>query len=98
MLYALKKDRIGVYAHKHLVKVGISIPEETDRAVRSFLARKGGKKGDLSKFANDAVRREILRQTVIDIQEQNAHLGEKEAASLANEAVGWTRAHHSRYQ
>ncbi len=73
----------------------LSIPEETDRAVRSFLARRGGKKGDLSKFANDAVRREILRQTVADIQEQNADLGEKEAANLASEAVKRTRAYRS---
>jgi len=78
-----------------MTRWNLSIPEETDRAVRSFLARKGGKKGDLSKFANDAVRREILRQTVVDIQEQNADLGEKEAVSLANEAVAWARAHRS---
>ena len=78
-----------------MTRWNLSIPEETDRAVRSFLARKGGKKGDLSKFANDAVRREILRQTVVDIQEQNADLGEKEAVSLANEAVAWARADRS---
>lgn len=78
-----------------MTRWNLSIPEETDRAVRSFLARKGGKKGDLSKFANDAVRREILRQTVVDIQEQNADLGEKAATSLATEAVTWARAHSS---
>ncbi len=78
-----------------MTRWNLSIPEETDRAVRSFLARKGGKKGDLSKFANDAVRREILRQTVIDIQEHNGDLGEREAANLANEAVAWARAHRS---
>ncbi|PIP72117.1 MAG: methionine repressor-like protein [Nitrospinae bacterium CG22_combo_CG10-13_8_21_14_all_47_10] len=78
-----------------MTRWNLSIPEETDRAVRSFLARKGGKKGDLSKFANDAVRREILRQTVVDIQKQNADLGEKETVSLANEAVAWARAHRS---
>ncbi len=78
-----------------MARWNLSIPEETDRAVRSFLARKGGKKGDLSKFANDAVRREILRQTVMDIQEQNADLTEKEAEALANESVTWARAHRS---
>ena len=78
-----------------MARWNLSIPEETDRAVRSFLARKGGKKGDLSKFANDAVRREILRQTVMDIQEQNADLTEKEGEVLANEAVTWARAHRS---
>jgi hypothetical protein len=75
-----------------MTRWNLSIPEETDRAVRSFLARKGGKKGDLSKFANDAMRREILRQTVLDIQEQNADLGEEEAKKLANDAVMWVRA------
>lgn len=75
-----------------MTRWNLSIPEETDRSVRSFLARKGGKKGDLSKFANDAMRREILRQTVLDIQEQNADLGEKEARKLAEEAVTWVRA------
>lgn len=75
-----------------MTRWNLSIPEETDRAVRSFLARKGGKKGDLSKFANDAMRREILRQTVLDIQEQNADLDEEEAKKLANEAVMWVRA------
>jgi hypothetical protein len=78
-----------------MTRWNLSIPEETDRAVRSFLARKGGKKGDLSKFANDAVRREILRQTVVDIQEQNTDLGVKEAAKFANEAVKWARANRS---
>ncbi len=75
-----------------MTRWNLSIPEETDRAVRSFLARKGGKKGDLSKFVNDATRREILRQTVRDMQEQNADLSEEEAQKLAEEAVTWARA------
>lgn len=78
-----------------MTRWNLSIPEETDRAVRSFIARKGGKKGDLSKFANDAVRREIIRQTVMDIQEQNSDLSEKEARRIANEAVTWVRANRS---
>ena len=78
-----------------MTRWNLNIPEETDRTVRSFLTRKGSKKVSLSKFANDAVRREILRQTVMDIQGQNAGLSEKQAAHLADEAVTWTRAHRS---
>ena len=78
-----------------MTRWNLSIPEETDRAVRSFLARKGGKKGDLSKFANDAVRREILRLTVLELQDQNTDLSEKEATALADEAVTWARARRS---
>ena len=42
----------------------LSISEETDRMVRSYLARIGLKKGDLSKFVDTAVRGEVLRRTV----------------------------------
>jgi len=63
--------------------------------VRSFLARKDGKKGNFSKLANDAVRHEVLCQAVIDIREQSTDLGEKEAANLADEAVAWARADRS---
>jgi hypothetical protein len=34
----------------------------------------GGKKGDMSKFIEHAVRKEVLRATVRDIQERNAGL------------------------
>ncbi|WP_454061736.1 ribbon-helix-helix domain-containing protein [Candidatus Nitrospira salsa] len=70
----------------------LSIPNDTDRAVRSFLARRGGKKGDLSKFATEAMRREMLRQTICDLQARNADLNEHDAEELAQEAVTWARA------
>ena len=40
-----------------MTRWSLSIPEETNLAVRTFLARKGGKKGDLSRFVDEAVRR-----------------------------------------
>lgn len=67
------------------------IPDETDRLVRTHLAQGGLKKGDLSKFVNQAVRKEVLRQTVTEIQSQNADLSEDQAMKLADEAVSWTR-------
>ncbi len=70
----------------------LSISEETDRVVRSYLARVGLKKGDLSKFVDSAVRAEVLRRTVEDVQAQNADLTEDQAMELANEAVVWARA------
>ncbi len=78
-----------------MTRWNLNIPEETDKAVRSFLARKGDSEGDLSKFTNDAVRREILRQTVLDIQTQNTDLSEEEAINLANEAVTSVRTRRS---
>jgi hypothetical protein len=84
-----------MYTHKGYVMTrwNLSISEKTDRMVRSHLARIGLKKGALSKFVDDAVRAEVLRRTVKEVQVQNADLSEEKAMALANEAVAWARAH-----
>ncbi len=46
------------------VRWSIVVPEETDRALRSFLARRGTKKGDISRFVNEAVRSRLFDLTV----------------------------------
>ena len=69
------------------------VSDETDRSVRSYLARTGDMNGDLSKFVDETVRGEILRRTVRDIQERNKDLSADEAETLAREAVAWARAH-----
>jgi hypothetical protein len=75
-----------------MTRWNLSIPEETDRLVRVFLARTGLKKGDLSAFVDAACRSEVLRRTVAEIQEQNADLSAEEAMRLADEAVAAARA------
>ena len=61
-----------------MTRWNLSIPEETDRAVRTFLARNGGKKGDLSRFVNEAVRRRVLELTVSRVKERNARLDQQD--------------------
>ena len=73
----------------------IVISEETDRQVRSYLARTSGKKGDLSRFVDRAVRQAIFWETVETIWERNKHLSAEEAQVLADEAVDSVRASHS---
>ncbi|MDE2832645.1 MAG: hypothetical protein OXN20_21210 [Gemmatimonadota bacterium] len=73
----------------------IVISEETDRQVRSYLARTGGKKGDLSRFVDRAVRQAIFWETVETIWERNKHLPAEEAQVLADEAVDSVRANRS---
>ena len=70
----------------------LSIPEETDRAVRSYLARQGRRKGDLSEFVNEAVRREVFDRVVREIKERNADADPDELMKLTDEAVEWARA------
>ena len=78
-----------------MTKWNLSIRDETDRAVRGFLARTGLKKGDLSRFVEDAVRAEVLRRTVAEVHRGNADLSADQALSLATEAVAWARANPS---
>ena len=72
-----------------MTRWNLSIPEETDRMVRSHLAKSGLKKGDLSKFVEQAVRGEVLRRTVREVHMQNADLSEEQVMKLANEALAW---------
>lgn len=78
-----------------MTRWNIVISEETDRQVRSYLARTGGKKGDLSRFVDRAVRQAIFWETVETIWERNKHLSADEAQALADEAVDSVRANRS---
>jgi len=76
-----------------MTRWNLSIPEETDRAVRSFLARIGrAKKGELSDFVNEAVRREIFIRTVREIKDRNENTDSKQMEALIEEALEWSRA------
>jgi len=70
----------------------LSIPEETDRAVRAFLGRAGGKKGDLSRFVNDAVRRRLLDLTASRVKDRNAVFDQREILDTVDEEVTAARA------
>ena len=78
-----------------MTRWNLSIQDETDRKVRVFLARTGLKKGDLSNFVDAAVRGEVLRRTVLEVQDQNVDLSAEAATDLANDAVAWARANPS---
>ena len=65
----------------------LSIPEETDRAVRAFLGRAGGKKGDLSRLVNDAVRRRVFDRVVSRIEDRNAVFDQQEILDAIDEGV-----------
>ena len=78
-----------------MTRWNLSIPEETDRAVRTFLARTGGKKGDLSRFVDEAVRRRVLDLTVRQVKNRNAGSDQREILDLIDEEVDAARAGRS---
>ena len=69
----------------------VSVSKETDIAVRSFLAQRGMKKGDLSKFIEEAVKWRVLDQTIAEARDKFADLTPEALESLLDEAVGATR-------
>jgi hypothetical protein len=65
----------------------VSVSKETDITVRSFLAQRGLKKGDLSKFIEEAVKWRVLDQTIAESREKFADLPPEELEATINEAV-----------
>jgi hypothetical protein len=63
--------------------------------VRSFLAQRGMKKGDLSKFIEEAVKWRLLDQTMAEARSKFADLPPEELDSLVAEAVAATRQAHT---
>lgn len=65
----------------------VSVSKDTDIAVRSFLAQRGMKKGDLSKFIEEAVKWRVLDQTITEARSKFADMAPDELDALIGEAV-----------
>ena len=79
------------------VRWNLTVSKDTDLTLRSFLGSQGMKKGDLSKFVEDAVRRRVLQCTVQDIRERNAGADPDDIQRIVDEAVSEVRTErHSR--
>lgn len=75
-----------------MTRWNLVVTDDTDRTVRSYLARTGGTTGDLSKFVERAVRQAIFWGTVEAVWERNKHLPAAEVQRAADEAVADARA------
>lgn len=72
----------------------IAVPADVDRSVRMFIAAQGGgRKGDLSKFIEDAVRSYLLARAVEQAKSAAAGMNESELMDAIDEAVQWAREH-----
>jgi hypothetical protein len=69
----------------------VSVSKDTDIAVRSFLAQRGMKKGDLSKFIEEAVKWRVLDQTIAEARGKFADMPPEDIEALVAEAVAATR-------
>ena len=77
------------------VRWNIKVSKQTDLTLRTFLGSQGMKKGDLSKFIEQAVRAHVFHRTIQDIKARNADTDPDEMQALIDEAVLQVRAEHS---
>jgi hypothetical protein len=78
-----------------MTRWNLVIPEKTDRAVRTYLARTGGKNGDLSRFVDEALRHRVLDLTVREIKDRNVRYDQQEILDLIGEELDAARADRS---
>ena len=76
------------------IRWSITVSPDTDQSVRMFLAsRGGGRKGDLSRFIEEAVRSYIFERSVEQAKAANASVSDTDLAVIVAEAVQWAREH-----
>lgn len=76
------------------VRWNLAVSPEVDQAVRMFIAAQGGgRKGDLSRFIEDAVRAHLFERAVEQAKSAAAGMDEAELNELIDEAVHWARPH-----
>ncbi len=87
---------ICAYTHIHSseetpmsnIRWSVVVPEETDRALRSYLAKTGGKKGDISRFVDEAVQARLFEFTVEDVKKRNRTYSQEEIMEAIEETLG----------
>ena len=74
------------------IRWNIVVSQDTDQSVRMLLASQGGgRKGDLSRFIEEAVRAHILELSAAQAKAANIEVDEADLSSMVAEAVSWAR-------
>jgi hypothetical protein len=74
------------------IRWSLVVSRETDTALRQFLASQGGgRKGDLSRFVEEAVRARILELAAAQAKAQNAGRAQADIDRAIAEALSWAR-------
>ncbi len=70
----------------------VAVSTDIDRSLRMFLASQGGgRKGDLSRFIEEAVRAHILELSAEQAKAVNANVSEADLTAMVDEALQWAR-------
>jgi hypothetical protein len=75
-----------------MARWNLAVSSQTDQAVRLFLARQGrARKGDLSRFIEEAVQAHILELTAREAKQANTDLDPQALEAMVQEALDWAK-------
>jgi hypothetical protein len=77
---------------KEAVRWNIKVSKETDLTLRTYLGALGMKKGDLSKFIEEAVRWRIFNRALQEIKARNANADPDELQAIIDSSLREVRA------
>ena len=76
----------------NMTRWNVAVSANTDQSLRMFLASQGGgKKGDLSRFIEEAVQAHILELSAKQAKAANANVSEADMTAMVDEAIEWAR-------
>lgn len=76
------------------VRWNVAVSSELDQSLRMFLTAQGkGRKGDLSRFIEDAVRAYLLEQAADQAKAAASGMDGEQIEALIEEAMQWARTH-----
>ena len=73
------------------VRWTVKVSKETDIALRTYLAQAGMRRGDLSKFIEEAVRWRVLEQTASSVKARMSALSSRQLQAVIDNAVAKVR-------
>ena len=82
----------GTMSEAETTRLTIAWSKQANPALRSFLGAEGMKKGDISKFIEEAVRWRIFHQTVREAREAFADVSADELQKMIDKGVEEVRA------
>lgn len=75
------------------VRWNIAVSPDVDQSVRMFIAAQGGgRKGDLSRFIEEAVRAHMLELSAEEAKAANSAISERDIDAMVDEALAWAKA------
>lgn len=69
------------------VRWTVVVAESTDRALRTFLGKQGMRKGDLSRFVDEAVQARLFELTVEKVKDRNRDADPDRLLEIIDKAV-----------